>query len=166
MKIKLNSKILVIFLGVFLIGTMLFSVFAGPLLQSSNIQSNLDLPKTNIINYQLDTNAKNAFMQYGVTIITFDYNLGCENCIAQKSTLEFFANEYKPSLNKPEITIDDIYGKIFLEELVDESLDKSKITISSVYGEDSLIDANETGIVSTLCKLMVAPPVACALQKT
>ena len=164
MKVKLNSKILIILLGVFLIGTMLFSVFAGPLLQSSNTQSNLDLPKTNIIDYQLDTKVKNAFMQYGVTIITFDYNLGCENCIAQKSTLEFFANEYKPNLNKPEITIEGIYGKIFLEELVDESLDKSKITITSIYGKDELTDANETGIVSSLCNLMVSPPVACALK--
>lgn len=153
-------------IGLFLIAIMLFSTFAYAIIQSFYPRQNVELPKSNIIDYRFDPNLKSALIQYGATIITFDYNLGCENCATQKSILEFFANEYKPSLDKSEITIEDIYGKIILEELLDGSLDKSKIIISSTYGEDSLIDANETDIFNSLCKLMVAPPVACALQKT
>lgn len=145
MKLKFKPA----WVGLFLIAVMLFSTFAYAVIQSFYPKQNTKLPESNILDYQLDANLKNALMQYGATIVTFEYNLGCDNCVNQKSALEFFANEYKQ--------------QIWLEELVDESLDKSKITISSVYGEDSLIDANETGIVSTLCKLMVAPPVTCAL---
>jgi len=136
-------------IGLFLIAVMLFSTFAYAVIQSFYPQQNIELPESNIIDYQLDASLKNALIQYGATVITFEYNLGCGNCVNQKAALEFFASEYKQ--------------QIWLEEIRDESLDKSKITISSIYGEDSLIDANETGIVSTLCKLMVAPPVTCAL---
>ena len=145
MKLKLKPA----WIGLFLIAVMLFSTFAFAVIQSVSPGQNAKLPESNIIDYQLDPNLKNGLIQYGATVITFEYNLGCDDCVNQKAALEFFANEYKQ--------------QIWLEELVDESLDKSKITISSIYGEDSLIDANETGIVSTLCKLMSAPPVTCAL---
>lgn len=136
-------------IGLFLIAVMLFSTFAYAVIQSFYPKQNVKLPESNIIDYQLDLGLKDALMQYGATIITFEYNLGCNNCVNQKSALEFFANEYKQ--------------QIWLEKIVDESLDKSKMTISSVYGEDKLDDANETQIVSSLCKLMVTPPVTCAL---
>ncbi len=138
--------------GLFLIATMLFSTFAYAVIQSFYPKQNVELPETNIINYQLDANLKDALIQYGATIITFEYNLGCNNCVDQKYALEFFANEYKE--------------QTWLEEILDDMLDESIITISSVYGEDILADANETEIVNSLCRLMVTPPVACALQKT
>ncbi|MBI2005246.1 MAG: hypothetical protein HYS80_00600 [Candidatus Aenigmarchaeota archaeon] len=119
------------------------------MIQSFYPKQNTQLPESNIINYQLDSSLRDALIQYGATIITFEYNMGCNNCVDQKSTLEFFANEYKQ--------------QIWLEEIMDDSLDASEMTLSSVYGEDSLIDANETQIVNSLCNLMVAPPVACAL---
>ncbi len=148
MKLKFKAS----WIGLFLIGTMLFSTFAYAVIQSFYPKQNVTLPETNIINYQLDTSLRDALIQYGATVITFEYNLGCDNCVNQKAALEFFANEYKQ--------------QIWLEELLDDTLDKSKIIISSIYGEDSLIDANETQIVSSLCKLMVAPPATCALQTT
>ena len=145
----MKFKVRPAWVGLFLIAVMLFSTFAYAVIQSFYPKQNTSLPESNIIDYQLDANLKNALIQYGATVITFEYNLGCDNCVNQKAALEFFANEYKQQM--------------WLEELVDESLDKSKITISSIYGEDSLVDANETGIVSSLCKLMAAPPVTCAL---
>lgn len=139
-------------IGLFLIAVMLFSTFAYAVIQSLSPKQNTQLPESNIIDYQLDPNLRNALIQYGATVITFEYNMGCNNCINQKATLEFFANEYKQ--------------QIWLEEIVDESLDVSKITISSVYGEDNVVDANETQLYNSLCKLMVSPPVTCALQTT
>lgn len=148
MKLKFKAS----WIGLFLIATMLFSTFAFAVIQSFYPNQDAQLPESNIIDYQLDTNLRDALIQYGATVITFEYNLGCNNCVNQKGALEFFANEYKQ--------------QIWLEEITDESLDMSKITISSVYGDDSLVDANETQIVSSLCNLMVAPPTSCVLQKT
>lgn len=145
MKFKLKPA----WIGLFLIGVMLFSTFAYAVIQSFYYKP-VKLPTTNVINYKLDINLKNALMQYsGATIITFNYNLACENCISQKSILEFYANEHKE--------------QIFLEELLDDSLDKSRITIESVYGKEELVDSNETQIFAALCKLMVAPPATCTL---
>ena len=148
MKLKFKPA----WIGLFLIGIMLFSTFAYAVIQSLYPKQDIKLPETNIIGYYLDPNLKNALVQYGQTVITFEYNLGCNNCVDQKSALEFLANEYKQ--------------QIWLEEIVDESLDDSKIMISSIYGEDKLVGGNETEVSSSLCKLMVAPPVSCALQKT
>ena len=138
--------------GLFLIGIMLFSTFAYAVIQSLYPKQNAKLPETNIIGYYLDPDLRNALVQYGQTVITFEYNLGCNNCVDQKSALELLANEYKQ--------------QIWLEEIVDESLADSKITIASVYGEDKLVGGSGTELSSSLCKLMVEPPVSCALQKT
>lgn len=134
--------------GLFLIAVMLFSTFAYAFLQSFN-KPNQKLPTSNVIAYSLESSLKNTLIQYGATIVTFDYNLGCENCVNQKAALEFYAKEYEK--------------QIFLEELLDNNLDKSKITVESAYGTEELVNANETQIVNTFCKLMVEPPVACAL---
>lgn len=148
MRLKFKAS----WIGLFLIATMLFSTFAYAVIQSFYPKQNTQLPESNVIDYRLDANLANSLIQYGVTIITFEYNLGCNNCVNQKSALEFFANEYKQ--------------QIWLEEIRDDSLDVSTITIASIYGEDKLVDANETAIVNSLCKLMVAPPATCALQRT
>jgi len=139
-------------IGLFLIAVMLFSTFAFAVIQSFYPKQNTQLPESNVIDYRIDANLANALIQYGATIITFEYNLGCNNCVNQKAALEFFANEYKQ--------------QIWLEKILDETLDVSKITISSIYGEDKLVDTNETEIVDSLCKLMAAPPATCALKKT
>lgn len=147
---KFKSK--TTWVGLFLIGVMVLSTFAYAVIQAVNPGQNVKLPESNIIDYQLDPRLRDALVQNGATLMTFDYNLGCRNCVAQKATLEFFANEYK--------------NQIFLEELSNESLDVSQIYVISLYGEEKLTDANETQIFSALCKLMVAPPPTCALTTT
>ncbi|MBI2547395.1 MAG: hypothetical protein HYW23_03030 [Candidatus Aenigmarchaeota archaeon] len=149
MKLKLRIK--PAWIGLFLIAVMLLSTFAYAILQSSNTRPNAQLPTSNIVDYRLDSNLKTTLMQYGFTIVTFEYKKDCVDCINQKYTLEAFAKEF----NK----------QIYLEEIVDNSLNKSRVTISSIYGEDSLIDANDTAITSSFCKLMSSPPVACALKQ-
>ncbi|MBI1978792.1 MAG: hypothetical protein HYS62_01875 [Candidatus Aenigmarchaeota archaeon] len=139
-------------IGLFLIAVMLFSTFAYAVIQSLYPKQAPTLPDSNIIDYALEPALKDALVQYGATVITFEYNLGCNNCVNQKATLEFFATDYKE--------------QIWLEEIHDDNLDVSTIRMSSVYGEENLVDANETQIVSSLCGLMVAPPATCALQKT
>ena len=145
MKLKIKAS----WIGLFIIAMMLFSTFAYAVIQSLYPKQRTKLPESNIIDYELDQNLQTGLLQYGATIIKFDYNLGCQNCVSQKSTLEFYANEYKQ--------------QIFLEELKDESLNQSKITVESAYGSDELVSANETMILNSLCKLLVSPPATCAL---
>ena len=135
--------------GLFLIAVMLFSTFAYAVIQSLYPNQSTTLPDSNIIDYTLDPVLRDALVQYGATVVAFEYNLGCNNCVNQKAALEFFATEYKE--------------QIWLEEVHNDNLDVSTIMISSVYGEETLVDANETQIVSSMCKLMTAPPVTCAL---
>jgi hypothetical protein len=139
-------------IGLFLIAVMLFSTFAYAIIQSFNSPEGTTLPETNIINYRLQPALKNALVQYGTTIITFEYNNFCNNCVNQKAMLEFFANEYKQ--------------QIWMEEIEMTNLDVSTITVSSAYGEDKLVDASDAQIASSLCKLMVSPPATCVLQAT
>lgn len=148
MKVKIKPA----WIGLFLIATMLFSTFAYAVIQSLYPKNTAKLPTSNIVDYALDSGLVNALIQYGQTVITFEYNMVCNNCINQKAGLEFFANEYK--------------NQIWLEELVNESLDASTITISSPYGSERLTDADDTQIFESLCRLMAAPPVSCALQRT
>lgn len=139
-------------IGIFLIGTMLFSTFAYAIIQSFSSQQEIKIPDTNIVDSRLDPNFKEALIRYGRTVVTLEYSTGCDNCLNQKGALEVFANQYKE--------------QVWLEELIDENLDSSKITVVSAYGEESLVDANETQIVNSLCNLMIYPPAQCALQRT
>ena len=151
MKFKFNSKFWAIFVGITLATIELVSIFAQPIQQSLYTKPSTDLPKSNIIDYQLDSSLANEFVQQGATIVTFNYNLGCDNCIVLKSTLESYAKQYKQ--------------QVFLEELLNNNLNQSQVTVTSIYGEERLVNANDTGIFSSLCKLMVAPPADCVLIK-
>ncbi|MBU5537079.1 MAG: hypothetical protein QXP82_00195 [Candidatus Aenigmatarchaeota archaeon] len=156
MKFKFKSS----WIGLFLIAVMLFSTFAYAIIQSFYPKQTVKLPESNIIDYRLDPNLADVLIQSGATLITFEYNMGCDNCVNQKAALEFFANEYKQTIATVGKTT---LFSIYLEEIVDETLDKSKITILSIYGEDKFVGANETEIFKSLCKLMVSPPATCVL---
>ncbi len=143
---RINKSSLI---GLFLIAVMLLSTFAFAVIQSFSPQA--ELPKTNIIDYRLDSQIRQALIQNGATIITFEYSDACFECQNQKFTLESFANEYKT--------------QIFLEEIVDENLNDSRTTIASFYGSQELKASDDERIMATLCSLMVDPPAQCALLK-
>lgn len=155
----MRFKIKTSWIGLFLIAIMLFSTFAYAVIQSFYPKQKTELPKTNIIDYPLNSNLKNSLIQYGITVVTFSYNINCENCAIEKSILEFYATEHKQVLSN-----DGPVFSIYLEELMDSTLDRSKISMESVYGKEELIGANETDIFNALCKIMVSPPVTCALK--
>ena len=148
MKLKFKSS----WIGIALIAIMLFSTFASAVIQSFNSgNKNIQVPTSNIVDYKLDPQLADALLQNGATIVTFEYNLGCKNCIQQKYDLEYLANQYE--------------NQIFLEELVNTSLDVSKTHIVSIYSEENLVDANSTGIFGALCNAMVSPPPECAVRQ-
>jgi len=143
---RLNKSSLI---GLFLIAVMILSTFAYAVLQA--FYPRTELPKSNIIDYRLDSQLKQGLIQNGATIITFEYSVGCFDCENQKFTLESYVKEYQ--------------DQIFLEEIIDESLNESRITISSFYGNEELTAPDDYQIVAALCSLMVTPPAQCALLK-
>ena len=130
---------------------MLFSTLAGAVIQALSTRQTTNLPKSNIIDYQVDQAINDALLQNGWTVITFNYNLKCLNCITTKSTLEFYANEFKK--------------QILLQELLNDNLNDSKTTIISGLGQETLTNANDTEIFSALCKVMVDQPIDCVIKK-
>ncbi|MBI2084746.1 MAG: hypothetical protein HYT70_04020 [Candidatus Aenigmarchaeota archaeon] len=143
---RINKSSLI---GLFLIAVMILSTFAFAVLQA--VYPRVELPKSNIIDYRLDRSVREAFLQNGATVITFEYSSICENCFNQKFTLESIAKQYEQ--------------QVFLEEILDESLNQSRLTMTSFYGSKELMEPTDQQITSALCLLMVSPPAECALLK-
>ncbi|MBI2545176.1 MAG: hypothetical protein HYW22_01080 [Candidatus Aenigmarchaeota archaeon] len=147
MKLKFKTS----WIGIALIAIMLFSSLAGVVIQSFYFNRNdLELPKSNVIDYKMDPQVENYLLQNGVTVISFEYNMKCINCIQQKNSLEYYTNQYKT--------------QIILQELANESLPVSKITATSLYGQYNVTNANDTGIFAILCNTMVSPPLECVAK--
>ncbi len=134
---------------------MFGSTFAYSILQS--VRSPSQLPKTNILNYQLNSQLRDAFIYYGATILKFEYSSNCNNCFEQKGFLENMANTFKENLAT------DFYN-IYLEEILNETVEPSQLTIDSKLGNMTIIDPTENITFNTLCDLMFAPPTICAAR--
>lgn len=148
-------KVKPVIIALILLGMYIVSTFAYAILQS--IRSPVQLPKTNIVDYRLDSQLKNSFVQGGVTVLTFEYSSSCENCFEQKIFLEALANDFKQQLYT------DIYN-IYLEEILNETLESSKLTIESKLGNKTFTNPTENETVDAVCDLMFAPPVICAVR--
>lgn len=150
MKIKKPALI-----GLILLGLYIFSTFAFAILQS--VRSGVQLPKTNIIDYQINTQLRAAFIESGATILTFEYNLNCENCYEQKGFLENIANSFKQQLAS------DFYN-LYLEEILNETTEQSLLTVQSNLGNKTLISPNQNETFNAICDLMTIPPAICAAR--
>ena len=149
-------------IGMLLIGIMLVSTFAFAILQSVNTPKSAKLPETNVVDYQLDFNLKDALVENGATFMTLEYNSMCENCVEQKSFLEQLAKELKePVLYSDGKTV--IYP-IYLEETVDETVNLPKLSMISKWGNKELTNATQDEIFSALCELLTSPPAVCAVR--
>ena len=149
MKVK-PAVIALIMLVVYLLSTI---AYVG--LQSR--RSTTQLPTTNILNYTLDFQLRNAFIKYGSTILTFEYSSNCDNCFEQKNFLESFSKNYKQNLGT------DFYN-IYLEEVLNETINLSKLTIESNVGNRTLVNPTQNETFDAICNLMSSPPVICVAR--
>jgi hypothetical protein len=140
MKMKINKRMIA---AVFFIFLMAGSTAVYSLLQAFRPQSQtIELPTSNIINYDLTVEQKSYLLGKGKTIIEARYYTGCVEC--QLSYLGSLANQYS--------------DQVILEELLS---DKYEITIISYFGQKDLTNATQDKIFSSLCELMVSPPPIC-----
>lgn len=132
----------------------------APLILQSVRQSSVKFPKTNVIDYQVDVNLRNALVENGATFMTLGYNSMCENCLEQKSFLEQVAKEFEHHVSQGKDTIYDLY----LEEIVDANATVPKLALESSLGYKELTNATQDDIFSGLCDLLTSPPIICAAR--
>lgn len=154
-----KKQLVIIVVGVGLILVYMLSLFAFP--RQSSVRSSTQLPKDNVLDYRLGDQLKNAFIYYGSTILTFEYNSNCNNCFEQKGFLENMANQFK------QVVASDSKNQVFsiyLEELINETVEPSKLTIESKLGNRTLTNPTQNESFDTICDLMFAPPIICAAR--
>jgi len=110
-------------------------------------ESIVEIPKSNIITYELTPEQTNYLVRQGKTVIEYRYQLVCENCDLQRSSLEALTNEFSDQL--------------FLQEVIDSSATKPRIEMLSFYGRRLLSDPPADDILDALCAIMANPPARC-----
>lgn len=137
-------------IALFLVFIMVGSTVAFSILQSvRSPKTELELPSTNIVNYELKPEVESYLIQNGKMIIKFDYALACVECLNRKAFLESVANQFS--------------DQIVLVEIVTNE-DTPSLTAISIYGQRSVGNVTEEEVVNVLCDLMINPPVFCAMR--
>lgn len=152
MKLKVKPA----YLGLFMIVVMLSSTLAYGILQAIYYpaQEKIELPSSNVIDYQLTTKQETVLMKQGKIVVLYLYNLTCANCLYQRQFLEQLTTQSK------------LKDQLFLQTiLTDEKGKLPKITAISYNGQKDLLNATDEEVIDTLCKLATNPPVECALRQ-
>jgi hypothetical protein len=154
MKFKLSGKR---FMSFFFILLMVGSTASYAVIQSfrsvSTTQSNPnDIPKTNIINYEVKQTVRDTLVKSGITIINFYSRNGCLECTSTKEMLESLTNNNK--------------NQVLLQELTDTNGTVPRVLIESYKDSRELNKPSVDDINGVLCDLMAAPPaeLKCALR--
>jgi hypothetical protein len=134
------------------IGIILILVYLGSVVPMSRFKtSTVSLPKENIINYKLTQEQENYAIGIGKTIISFEYDVNCDECLNRKEFLERIALQNK--------------DQIILQEIPATTENLTKLRIVSYYGEKILKNPSENEVWDALCLLMYYPPNYCALRE-
>lgn len=150
MKLKIKSA----YVGIFLIGLMFLSTFAFAALQTiyTPSQPNIELPNTNVINYQLGRDQQNLLISQGKTLITYRYDSACVSCLQQKQFLEQLATNSKVS--------NDLFVQI-----LESNIDPPTVGLVSYSAQIQLTNATNEELFSGLCQVLIKRPLECALQQ-
>ncbi|MEM5811637.1 MAG: hypothetical protein QW641_02015 [Candidatus Aenigmatarchaeota archaeon] len=113
---------------------MLASSFLGAI---NIVQQRIKTPP-NIVEYEFDENIKKLLIQNYRTLITFKYNLDCEECL---DTLYFLKDLVNRNTNQ-----------LFLQIISNER--NYSIKIESMFGNKELNTPNTTEILKAICDLV------------
>jgi len=154
MTFKFNKRTVILAGGIFIIGLMVIDIFAIGALQGLRPSgSKANLPKEDIVNYELTLDQENELIGQGVTLLKFYHTTNCLNCTEQKTFVEYLINKYK--------------GSFFLEEIQsNKTVDYPTLIISSTQDTVTLEGADYSQVLEKLCDLMPQPPVEfrCAVR--
>lgn len=113
-------------------------------------QESVELPESNIVDYEITDEQKSYLMRQGKTILEYRYQIACANCAEQRAYIEAAANEFS--------------DQIFLQEIVDSQAIRPILEMNSFYGRLSLDDPSTEEILDGLCEIMADPPVRCVTR--
>jgi len=160
MKVKSILLLFVLFMlvgGFSIVPYILQAAFYTPP-QTGNIQ----VPTTDIVDYELTSEQENAILRQGKAVIRFEYSLNCEKCLETQSILEEIVN------------LKQFKDQIVLEEIKSSATDLPRVNIIGFAVEGNQINVGqkilqstnvtEGEIINSLCGLMLQPPVECALR--
>jgi hypothetical protein len=142
MKLKISKKVVIAIIFIFLMtGSTLTYIFLQVFAPATQ---EMELPESNIIDYELTPEQESYLLAYGKTIFRFTYNLTCTECLNQKALLESLTNQFSDQL--------------ILQEIKGGS---SSLTITSRYGEENLKSITQDSVIDSMCRLMVSQPIGC-----
>ena len=154
MRFKFNKRTVILAGGIFIIGLMVIDIFAiGALQGVRSSAGGTNLPKEDIVNYELTLDQENQLIGKGATLLKFYHTTNCLNCTEQKTFVEYLINKYK--------------GSFFLEEIQsNKTVDYPILIISSTQDTVTLEGADYSQVLEKLCDLMPQPPVEfrCAVR--
>lgn len=113
-------------------------MLASSLLGAINILQQKIKAPPNIVEYEFDENIKKLLIQSYRTLITFKYNLECEECL---DTLYFLKDLVNRNTNQ-----------LFLQIINNER--NYSISIESIFGNKELKTLNTTEILKAICDLV------------
>ena len=116
--------------------------------------TNVQLPTTNIVDYELTPGQETEILRQGKTIIRFEYNVTCERCFEIQNLLEQLVN------------LNQFKDQVVLEEIKSTSGDLPKVSIIGfTIGDNQInvdqnnlqgVNVTESGIINSLCNLMLS----------
>jgi len=152
-KNRLPANVLI---GLFMIGTMLFSSLAFAFLSSFGgpaqggavgTQQNEALPTDPIVDYSLSPSQFNQAMALGLTVVTYRYDRECIECADQRALIEQIALSQ------------EFGGQVILEEI--EGSGQQHLEVNSNFGGRPIDTIDQESIVGALCELVASPPLGC-----
>jgi len=152
MKFRPDSKK---YISILLLLLTIGSTAAYSVLQSfgwagGGAEEQVELPATNVIDYELTAAQKDYAARLGKTLLEYRYPLVCANCTWHKAYLEFLVSKYPDQL--------------LLQEISDTSLGKPTLDAISYRRSLALTDPSQDEIFAALCDTMVQPPISCATK--
>ena len=144
-KYKLDKKNMLISLFfIFLLGGSIVTYALMSSLRSQQSVKPIEIPQTNVINFELTTEQEMYLIQRGITIIKLYSKKDCVECIEWRKESENLA--------------DMISNQIMLEEI---DSDENRIVIYSIRGSKDLLSPKEKDITRAVCELLWDPPGWC-----
>ena len=148
---KLDKKTVV---SLFFIILMAGSTATYALLQAVRQPvTEVNLPSSNVVNYELTEEQENLLMQNGKTILKYIYSQSCEGCLQKKNVLDSVAADK---------TFSD---QVMVEQILSSKQGLPILTVVSYRGQKVLTNYTNDDLVDALCEMMVQPPVGCAVRK-
>jgi len=141
-------------ISLFFMFLMVGSTVTYALLQAvKQPEQQVELPSSNVVDYELTEEQESLLMQNGKVILKYLYSQSCDGCLQKKNVLDSVAAD------------ETFSGQVVIEQVLSSKQGLPLLTIVSYKGQKVLTNYTNEDLLDALCELMVQPPVGCAVRK-